>query len=451
MRAGGRCHRLRGDRGPRPAGRLRAGRPAGGSPRIDRCAILTHCNTGPLACGQFGTALGVVQVATTPARAVHVWVDETRPYLQGARLTTWELAQAGVPHAHPGRRGRPPDGPWRGRCRHRRGGPGRGQRRHGQQGRDVHAGRAWRPATASRSTSPRRSAPSTSAPRTARPSRSRSGRRARSSSFRGLRIARPTRTFRNPSFDVTPAELISGIITDEGVVRPRSTTAWPGPPRTPASRPAAPATPAVGEATGLMATVAIGRSVGHRSRPVDRPGAPARSSTRTGSTRRTPSATSRSGSSTDPLGRGLRRRPRSWPSASNTPARRRSRCSSWAARRDRRRAPGRHPAARRLHRRPHRDAPGRRGALPGRPGPADGPDVGDRRHFRPYPATVQRLSRSRSANSTGSTSSGSPRGSRRAPSPTGCTTGCASTGSSSPPPGPTSSVPAPASPSSATC
>lgn len=60
--------------------------------------ILTHCNTGPLAGGQFGTALGVVQAAHNAERRIHVWVDETRPYLQGARLTAWELAQAGVPH-----------------------------------------------------------------------------------------------------------------------------------------------------------------------------------------------------------------------------------------------------------------------------------------------------------------------------------------------------------------
>jgi methylthioribose-1-phosphate isomerase len=60
--------------------------------------LLTHCNTGPLACGQFGTALGVIQVAHHAGRALHVWVDETRPYLQGARLTTWELEQAGVEH-----------------------------------------------------------------------------------------------------------------------------------------------------------------------------------------------------------------------------------------------------------------------------------------------------------------------------------------------------------------
>src|SRR6185503_4367969 len=60
--------------------------------------ILTHCNTGPLACGQFGTALGVVQVAHHASREIEVWVDETRPYLQGSRLTAWELQQAGVPH-----------------------------------------------------------------------------------------------------------------------------------------------------------------------------------------------------------------------------------------------------------------------------------------------------------------------------------------------------------------
>jgi len=61
--------------------------------------LLTHCNTGPLACGQFGTALGIIQAAHHAGRDLHVWVDETRPHLQGARITTWELRQAGVPHA----------------------------------------------------------------------------------------------------------------------------------------------------------------------------------------------------------------------------------------------------------------------------------------------------------------------------------------------------------------
>ncbi|MBF6604731.1 MAG: S-methyl-5-thioribose-1-phosphate isomerase [Chloroflexi bacterium] len=67
-------------------------------PRGRPLQVLTHCNTGPLACGQFGTALGVVQAAVHAGRDIIVFVDETRPYLQGARLTAWELGQAGVAH-----------------------------------------------------------------------------------------------------------------------------------------------------------------------------------------------------------------------------------------------------------------------------------------------------------------------------------------------------------------
>ena len=60
--------------------------------------VLTHGSTGPLASGQFGTALGVIQAAHHAGREVHVWVCETRPSHVGSRLTSWELAQAGVPH-----------------------------------------------------------------------------------------------------------------------------------------------------------------------------------------------------------------------------------------------------------------------------------------------------------------------------------------------------------------
>jgi len=63
----------------------------------DRCAVLTHCNTGPLATGGDGTALGVIIAAHRLGKHVHAYVDETRPLLQGARLTTFELAAAGVP------------------------------------------------------------------------------------------------------------------------------------------------------------------------------------------------------------------------------------------------------------------------------------------------------------------------------------------------------------------
>src|SRR5262249_19198076 len=59
--------------------------------------ILTHCNAGALATVDYGTALGVVRAAHEAGRSVHVYVDETRPFLQGARLTAWELQQLGVP------------------------------------------------------------------------------------------------------------------------------------------------------------------------------------------------------------------------------------------------------------------------------------------------------------------------------------------------------------------
>jgi methylthioribose-1-phosphate isomerase len=60
--------------------------------------ILTHCNAGWLACVRHGTALAPVYAAWKQKISVHVWVDETRPRNQGARLTAWELARAGIPH-----------------------------------------------------------------------------------------------------------------------------------------------------------------------------------------------------------------------------------------------------------------------------------------------------------------------------------------------------------------
>lgn len=59
--------------------------------------VLTHCNTGALATGGFGTALGVVRAGYAAGRIAHVYADETRPWLQGARLTAWELVQEGIP------------------------------------------------------------------------------------------------------------------------------------------------------------------------------------------------------------------------------------------------------------------------------------------------------------------------------------------------------------------
>ncbi len=61
--------------------------------------VLTHCNAGGLATGGYGTALGAIRAAYEAGLVEHVWVDETRPLLQGARLTAWELEQLGIPYA----------------------------------------------------------------------------------------------------------------------------------------------------------------------------------------------------------------------------------------------------------------------------------------------------------------------------------------------------------------
>jgi methylthioribose-1-phosphate isomerase len=58
----------------------------------------THCNTGPLATAGYGTAAGVLRAAWEAERLSHVWVGETRPLLQGARLTAWELERFGIPY-----------------------------------------------------------------------------------------------------------------------------------------------------------------------------------------------------------------------------------------------------------------------------------------------------------------------------------------------------------------
>ena len=60
--------------------------------------ILTHCNTGGLATAGVGTALGVIQIAHKQGKKIHVYVDETRPLLQGGRLTAWELEKLQIPY-----------------------------------------------------------------------------------------------------------------------------------------------------------------------------------------------------------------------------------------------------------------------------------------------------------------------------------------------------------------
>ncbi len=217
--------------------------------------ILTHCNTGPLACGQYGTALGVVQAAHHAERAVHVWVDETRPYLQGARLTTWELAQAGVPHTLL------PDVA-----------AGHlmalgevdiilvGADRVAANGDTANKVGTYPLAVlAARHGIPFYVCAPTSSVDLGTPDGSTIVIEERAADevleFRGVRIAPPGTEVRNPAFDVTPAELITGIITEEGVVRApfeaglrdateRAGARWASMPGFHAIRPPIPAEPA---------------------------------------------------------------------------------------------------------------------------------------------------------------------------------------------------------------
>ncbi len=63
----------------------------------DHKTVLTHCNAGALATAGYGTALGVIRAAVSSGKRIDVFADETRPFLQGARLTAWELQQDGIP------------------------------------------------------------------------------------------------------------------------------------------------------------------------------------------------------------------------------------------------------------------------------------------------------------------------------------------------------------------
>ena len=63
----------------------------------DGATVLTHCNAGALATADYGTALGIVRAAVEAGKTVRVFADETRPFLQGARLTVWELSRDGIP------------------------------------------------------------------------------------------------------------------------------------------------------------------------------------------------------------------------------------------------------------------------------------------------------------------------------------------------------------------
>jgi len=190
------------------------------APADRRLELLTHCNTGPLACGQFGTALGVVQAAVHAGRSVHVFVDETRPYLQGSRLTAWELGQAGVPHTIIADSAagwvfatRGVDAVLVGADRIAANGDT--ANKIGTYPLAVLAQRHGVPFYVCAPTS---SVDLATPEGTFIPIEQRVG--SELTTIRGVAVAPPESAALNPGFDVTPAELISAIVTEEGVLRP---------------------------------------------------------------------------------------------------------------------------------------------------------------------------------------------------------------------------------------
>jgi eIF-2B alpha/beta/delta-like uncharacterized protein len=120
----------------------------GGELIPDNSTVLTHCNAGALAtAGDYGTALGVVRGARDAGKRVAVIADETRPFLQGARLTAWELQKDEIPvTVITDNMAGPRHEAGQDRLRRRRRRPHRRQRRHGEQDRHLHGGRARAPA-----------------------------------------------------------------------------------------------------------------------------------------------------------------------------------------------------------------------------------------------------------------------------------------------------------------
>jgi methylthioribose-1-phosphate isomerase len=183
------------------------------------CEVLTHCNTGALATGGYGTALGVIRTGYEAGRIRGVYADETRPWLQGSRLTAWELVQEGIPVTLIAD----------GAAAHlmRGGGIGWvivGADRIAANGDTANKIGTYAAAVAARYHGVRFMvvAPSSTvdlsvADGSAIPIEARSPEEVLS--LAGHRVAAPGAQAWNPAFDVTPAELIDAIVTERGVVQ----------------------------------------------------------------------------------------------------------------------------------------------------------------------------------------------------------------------------------------
>ncbi|MEO8337189.1 MAG: S-methyl-5-thioribose-1-phosphate isomerase [bacterium] len=186
----------------------------------ETASVLTHCNAGALATGGMGTALAPIYLAAEKGRRVHVFADETRPLMQGSRLTAWELTQAGIDVTVLA------DGMAASLMKDgavdlvivgadRIAANGDVANKIGTYGLALAAKHHDIPFYVA---APR----STIDPKTASGSdiaiEHRDGAELRE--WNGTMVMPPTASVYNPAFDVTPAALITAIITDEGIIRP---------------------------------------------------------------------------------------------------------------------------------------------------------------------------------------------------------------------------------------
>ena len=187
----------------------------------DDARVVTHCNAGALATGGIGTALAGIYLAAERGDRVRVFVDETRPLLQGSRLTAWELQRAGIDVVLIGD-AMAPSVMRRGEIDlvHRRRRPHRRQRRRGEQDRHVRPRRRRAPSRCAvlrgrADVPPSIAATPTGADIVIEQRDADEVRRG----F-GVLTAPPDVPVYNPAFDVTPAALITAIVSDRGVHRP---------------------------------------------------------------------------------------------------------------------------------------------------------------------------------------------------------------------------------------
>jgi methylthioribose-1-phosphate isomerase len=188
----------------------------------DGDTIIHHCNTGALAVVDWGTALGVIRTAHEQGKRVHVLVDETRPRLQGARLTAWELEQYGIPYeiisdnmaGHFLRTGQAQKVFF-------------GADRIAANGDVANKIGTYMLALAAHdngipvySVAPTSSIDFSLKDGNQIPIEERDPDEVLGIQFHGERVAPPGARARNPAFDVTPARLITAIVTENGIVKP---------------------------------------------------------------------------------------------------------------------------------------------------------------------------------------------------------------------------------------